>query len=386
MAGAIFDSPKATYTATNNQIRIISDVVNLIDPMDTPLLSALGGLDSGRSKFSIRGNGTKIEWIEDAYAPKTATLGAAINQTVTSFTIATASGTSGASVFKAGHVIKLDDEYMHITAVDTTNNIVTVSRSFYSSTAATHATTSDLVEIVNQINLEGAAATFDSMSAFELPYNYTQIFRKGIKMTGTEQVIDQYGYGDVWSFQANKKMPEMFIEIEKAIFHGKRSSDAGTASNYRYFGGLRQFATLNNTTTTGTINKTLIDDVSEMIMNRGGNPDLLVLHPSSARDIKDSLDSSSFVNLDYSNTQLGMAPITHVRTQFGNLRLLEDRWCPKGTAWMLTSGKIGMMTLRPFGWRELGYAGDYDAAEVVGELTFALTNPGAHGSITGIVT
>lgn len=60
---AVFDQPKTSYSATTNAKRIIADAIKLIDPVDTPLLLALGGFDSARSKFDIRGNGTKIEWL-----------------------------------------------------------------------------------------------------------------------------------------------------------------------------------------------------------------------------------------------------------------------------------------------------------------------------------
>jgi hypothetical protein len=60
---ALFDQPKNTYSDTTNAKRIISDVIKLIDPVATPLVVALGGFDAARSKFEIRDDGTKIEWL-----------------------------------------------------------------------------------------------------------------------------------------------------------------------------------------------------------------------------------------------------------------------------------------------------------------------------------
>lgn len=60
---AVFDQPKTTYSDTTNAKRIIADAIKLIDPIDTPLLVALGGYASARSKFDITGDGTKIEWL-----------------------------------------------------------------------------------------------------------------------------------------------------------------------------------------------------------------------------------------------------------------------------------------------------------------------------------
>jgi len=60
---ALYDQPKSSYSSTVNAKRIIADAIKLIDPIATPLLVALGGFDGARDKFELRGNGTKIEWL-----------------------------------------------------------------------------------------------------------------------------------------------------------------------------------------------------------------------------------------------------------------------------------------------------------------------------------
>ena len=60
---APYEQPKSSYSATVNAKRIIADAIKLIDPINTPLLVAIGGFDGAREKFELRGNGTKIEWL-----------------------------------------------------------------------------------------------------------------------------------------------------------------------------------------------------------------------------------------------------------------------------------------------------------------------------------
>ena len=60
---AVYDLPKSSYSATVNAVRVIADSIKLIDPIATPLLVALGGFDGARDKFELRGNGTKVEWL-----------------------------------------------------------------------------------------------------------------------------------------------------------------------------------------------------------------------------------------------------------------------------------------------------------------------------------
>ena len=376
---AMFDQQKTTYSDTTPHIRIVNDVISLIDPVDTPLIVALGGLDSARSKFKIRGNGYKIEWLEDEYAELSTTA----NQGTTITTNATTLTVTDATIFQPGHVIKIDSEYMVISTVDATNNTVTVHSRTYGGTNATHTTTAT-IEIVGMARLEGDDADYVGLVDITAPYNYTSIFQKALNISGTQQVIDQYGINDEFSYQANKGVPELTRLIEKAMFHGVRA--AGSATTPRSFGGLSTFITNNTVDAGGTIAKTDIDNVMEYCMLDGGMPDLFVVNPSVMNDVRALLDSSSFVRVDQSNSVFGMQKINMMQTQYGNLRIVESRWCPVSHAYLLDSSKVGLYSLRPFGWYELAKTGDSKKGELIGEFSLAVANDKAHGVISGITS
>jgi hypothetical protein len=375
---AVFDQQKTTYTDTTNDVRVVADVINLIDPVDTPLLVALGGFDAAGSKLALRGNGYKLEWIEDAYADLTTTA----NQGTTITTNATTLTVTDASIFQPGHIILIDAEYIWVSAVDVTNNTITVTRT-YGGTNATHVTTS-AVEIVGMARLEGADAAYGPVVDITAPYNYTQIFQKALNISGSAMAIDKYGYDDEFAYQANKGIPELSRLIEKQLFHGVRA--AGSATTPRGFGGLGTFVTANSVNAGGAIAKSHIDSLAEKVLLAGGSPDLFVCSPSVANDLRGLLDSSSFVNLTLENSVLGMMPITGIRTQYGTLKIVESRWAPVARAYVLDSRKVGLYTLRPFGWKELGLTGDGRKGELVGEFSLAVANDAAHGYIYGITS
>lgn len=376
---AVFDQPKSTYSDTTNQVRVISDVIKLIDPVQTPLLAAIGGFSGARDKFQIRANGTKIEWLEDAYGA----VSDVANQGTTITTNTTVLTVTDASIFQDGHVIQIDSEYMVVSAVDTTGNTLTVYSRSFGGTNATHVTTSTIY-IVGMARLEGDDADYVGLNALSAPYNYTSIFQKGLKLTGTEQVIDAYGYENAFAYQANKAVPELARLVEMHIFNGVRA--VGTASAPRSFGGLPTFVTNNTVDAGGAIAKTDIDLLAEYIRLDGGMPDLFVCHPSVANDLRALLDSSSFVRLTQENNVFGMNAIDAIRTQYGNLRMVESLWCPLSKAYMLDTSRIGLYDLRPFGWHDLAKSGDSDKAELVGEFSLAVANDKAHGVISGITS
>lgn len=369
--GAVIDQPKTSYSDTDPHVRAIGDVIHLIDPVDTPLVSMLGLSLPG--SFRLKTKGTKLEWLEDEYDPveTTANHSTTISTTTLTFTV-----TDG-SVFQPGHMIKIDAELMVIDSIST--NAVTVKSRSFGGTNATHALGAT-ISIVGMARDEGDDADFGPLTNISAPYNYTAIFQKAIKISATQQAIDQYGISDEFMYQSNKAVPHLSRLIERMIFWGVRA--VGSATTPRSFGGLSTFVTDNSSSITTTITKASVDGLSELVMGDGGMPDVLVMNQAGATNLRNVLDSSSFVRVPQENNQFGMNAIEYVVTQFHRLRLVVDRWCPADKAYMLDSSKLGLYTLRPFTAYQLAKVGDSIRGEVVGEFSFALSNDKAHGYIT----
>ncbi len=376
---AIYDQPKNVYSDTAAQARVISDVIQMVDPRDTPLVAKLG-LDGVREKFKIRLDGYKVELLEDELDPLTGAVGG---------TAWTSGGTTGltvadASVFQDGHILLVESEKVVVKAVSTSANTIDVySRGFGGTTAATHAA-STTITIIGMGRLEGDDADYGPLTSLTNPYNYTSIFQKGIQVSGTLQAISQYGIEDEFMYQANKAVPHLLRLVERQAFYGAR--DVGSATAPRSMGGLSVFITDNAVAAGGAIAKSHVDTLMEEITMDGGYPDLLVMNPRVANDLRSLLDSSSFVRVNLEQSQLGMNAIERVMTQYGELELVMDRWCPTDTAYILQSSKVGFYTLRPFETFELARSGDSLKGEVIGEFSLLAANDKAHGKITGITT
>lgn len=375
---AVYDQQKTTYSDTTAQARAISDVIQMVDPRDTPLVSKLG-LTGARDKFNIKLNGYKIELLEDELDPleTVADNGTTIADDATSF------GVADASIFQDGHVILVDAEYMVVKSADVDADTIEVYARDYGGTNATHAADA-VIQIVGMARLEGDDADFGPIVDISAPYNYTSIFQKAIQVSGTAQVIAQYGIDDEFQYQANKAVPHLLRLVERAAFHGVRT--AGSAATPRSMGGLDTFITDNTLDAGGAISKADVDSLMEEIIMDGGFPDLLVMNPRVANDLRNLLDTSNFVRVSQDENKLGLDAIERVMTQYGELELVMDRWCPTDRAYILESGKVGFYNLRDFEVSELSRSGDSLKGEVVGEFSLLLANDKAHGVITGITT
>jgi hypothetical protein len=376
---AVYDQQVTTYSDVTPHKRVVANAISLIDPVEIPLIEAIGGLDAARSKFRLNLNGYKIELLEDEYEPLESTLnnGGVVATNDTQMTL------TDASMVQDGSVILIDNEYMVIKTVNTTSNVVEVYARDYGGTNSTHATTAAF-SIVGMARIEGDDTDFIGLVDITAPYNYTGISQKGLQVSDSMMVLDQYAIDNEFDYQAQKAIPERLRLLERAIFHGIRS--AGTAAAPRSFGGLGTFITNNSTDAGGAITKVKIDDLAEKIRLDGGFPDIFVCHPSIARDMKDIIDTSSFVRVGQEVQQLGTAPMRTISTQYGTLRLVETLWCPTSKAWMLQSNKVGLYEYRPFAWKKLGITGDSTKGEVVGEFSFLVANDKAHGWLYGITT
>lgn len=370
------DSPVTSYSDTTPQKRVITDVISLIDPADTPLLDALGGLDGASGKFRFVNNpGTVMEWLEDTLFPLTDSLNGSIATNTTAVTVA------DASKFQDGDILLVDAEYVWVSAVNTATEVITVTRN-YGGTQATHAT-SAVVEIVGQARLEGDDSDARAFTDRTTASNFTEIFHHEVKVTRTQNKLTQYGIDEELEYQARKIIPSINRLIEKAQFHGQQK--AGSATTPRAFGGLGTFITANTVSAGGAVTQADFDDTAQLIFADGGmGPWLAPCSPANVKVIKSFLESSTILRVTQSETQLGMI-VDKIVTPFGDVAIQRNRWAPSAKIYLVDPNHAGFVTYDPFRREPLAKSGDYEREEVVGEFSYAVRQGNAaHGAITAI--
>lgn len=367
---------RKTYVGTVEQKRVVSDRILMKDPMDIPLISALGLNNEGKFKF-INTPGKKYEWLEDAYSGLTTTG----NDTdlTDDTTITTVTVTDG-TLFQAGDVIQADDEYFWVSAVS--GHDLTVTRA-YSGTAVTHA--SDVtIYLRSRARLEGADAGDSHFTQVTSGYNYSWISQKTIEVSRTDGRIQRYGIPNIVDYEITKKMDELLIDLTRKPYYGQRK--AGSATTPRDAGGFGTFISTNRTNAAAAaLTLKNIEDMVQTIWDAGGRPSLVVCGGWAKRKIASFFEGA--VRTERSE-RMGGVTIDRIQTAMGpQLDLLVDRYIPTNKLWMLTPDEVGFITIDEHFYEDLAKTGDTKAyGEVVGEHGLVVACETHHGEVYGFST
>jgi len=368
--------PLTTYSDTTPQKRQITDVIDLIDPSDAPLVEALGGLDGAASKFRFvnKGDSTTSEWLEDTLLPLTDTITESIASNTTVLTVA------DGTIYQEGHIILIDAEQIWVSEA-TSATTITVTRN-YGGTQASHADDA-AVEIIGIARLEGDDSDDIAFTDRTVNSNFTQIFHQEVKVSRTHNQLSQYGINEEMEYQQNKAVPSLMRLVEKQLFHGTRK--AGSATTPRAFGGLSTFISNNTVNAGGAIVQADFEDAAELAYGDGGmGPWIAPYSPANSQVVKNLLESSSFLRYGQETSTLGMEPPKRIVTPFGDVHPLLDRWAPSARVNMIDGKRAGLKTFYPFTAEPLAKTGDFERSQVVAELSLCVKMDKAHAAITGI--
>ena len=373
--------PYDTYTNSAENKRVITDYISLLDPSDAPFVEAIGGLDGAASKMRFTNQGTLVEWIEDTLAPLAGTF--ALTATANSVTSAVSLTVADGNMVQPGHILSTGTELLWVSA--NSAGVLTVTRSLGSSTMVTLATNATFA-IVGMARLEGDDSDPIGYTDLTTNSNYTQIFHKEIKQTGTAPYQDRYGMSDQMQYESAKSIPEMMRLIERTLQYGKRA--AGSTTTPRMMGGYQEFITTNKASgasiSVSSAAVGQIEDAVELAYNAGGSGDYMaIVNPAVYQKIKNAYDSSAFVRYAPEQSRFGTLVDTIV-TPFGNVSFVIDRWQLSTLIPILKLDNVGMLTLRPWQVEDLAKTGDAEKKQLIGEFTFCLKLEKSHALMTAV--
>jgi len=344
----------------------IDELIYVISPMDLPLVHGVNA-DGMPILPNIPVDQVSFSWLEEEVPLPRTTLVSSINNVVTTMTLATGEAVK----FSIGDGIRIDDEVMIVTGVDTSTEVITVTRGSASETNTTAASHTAGAEIVGlgTILIEGAvgSANFQGRDKYS---NYCQIWTKKIQMSRTEQAIRKYGIPSELARQSKNAMQNAGVGIEQAALYGVKHIHATT--NRRQTGGLAASLTTNVDSSTEWLTVDSIEDRQQIAYDLGGSFEYLMARPAAFGALNNTTGSERVQTVNIDDARRGRKRASVIMTEFGELTLVRNRWCRPTDAFGLSRENFIKRTFQPMVVQKLAKTDDTDSWLFVTEAGFEI--------------
>jgi len=357
-----------SYDQSATYVLSLDPMVDAILLDDSDVLSTLGFSNEGKPVTQ-----TKHEWDEDELNPVTVTAGAALTVPSASAKLILTS-TTHAGRITAGTLLRDQlsgkQEVLQVTAVSGVS--ATVTRGYGGTSGEAHGATA-IYDIISNPRPQGMEGPKDESVARTRSYNYTQIFSKGVRLSGTALAIEHNGISAEDTYQVDKRMRELIRELDRTVIMGIRSSANVVDGIYGTMGGLIDYikhATSGNTNSTAeTMVPSVLNAMIKQIWDDGGNPDMVLV--GGAQKQKISAFDKEYRRSTMDSRKAGFVVEEFVSDLGINLRVVVDRWIPSDMAIVIDSSRIAIKPLqgRSFFLEKLAKTGDSENWQIVGEYT-----------------
>lgn len=356
----------------------LSEVLSAILLDDTDFVSVIGISNEVATQ-------TKHSWVEDALNATTVLQSGGTQAQM-------ALGNTSGTVLRvsAGHTGRITagtllkdslsgkTEVVQVTALSSTS--ATVTRGYGATSAQTHAAAATW-EIIANPRPQGMSGPKDESTTRSLVYNFTQIFSKGVKITGTAQSIDHAGVSSEDDYQIDLRLRELKRELDRSAIMGVRAGSDVGASTYGTFGGIIDFVGFisgaNNVGTVETLTPSVLNTLIKNCWDDGSMPDMVLV--GGVQKQKISSFDQEFRRSTLDSRRAGYTVEEFVSDLGINLRVVVDRWVPNDVAVVFDSSKVKILPLngRAFALEKLAKTGDAENWQIVGEYTMEVRNASA---------
>jgi hypothetical protein len=347
----------------------VVDQILLLNPHQTPLLNLLG--------FAPAASQVEHVWYEDEMFADESTVAGAKLVSDTSVVVA------DAEPFRANQVVKIGEELLLVTAVNTSTKTLTVTRGYAGTTAAAIADGAK-IEVQFVEGQEGRDAREARFKKRVRKSNLTQIFDDSIEISGTSQAVTQHGISDLYEYEKQKKQLELALSLEKALINGVKYENG----QVRQMAGIRSLIQTNVTNASNAaLTDVMINDLAQKIYEKGGfasGGDYKIIVPAKQKRVISNF-SKNDIRFTQGENVRGQVVDMFV-TDFGQFEIALNNNLAADELMMVDANRAAIRPLvdREFFHKYLGEKGDSTNGMLVGEYTLEFLQEKAHGRIKGL--
>ena len=387
MAQTVIRAPESVENIPSS--RRVRDVANRIEYLDPDVAPLTLILQKAKAKSC---SNTKFEWPEKDLPARWDQInnGAGYTNADTSLVV------DNGAYFSIGDIVNVTrtQEKFRVTAVAT--NTLTVVRGV-GSTAAAALLDNDDLQIIGNAYTEGSLSGAEKSHIETYVFNYTQIVRTPLGVTGSEMASENYIGPDRPRLRAEKNI-EHRIDLERTALFGERNNDTGSTANpRRYTGGLFYYLTgaTNTTDMSGIMTDPELETfLQNVFQHTGSSNSRLFLASPLIISVIDQI-AVGRLNVMQGAETYGLA-IKQWVTGHGTLNIVKHRLLEAGPSQVGYSGYGLALDVNKLAFRYLQgrntkllvdiQANDLDGIkdEYMTEAGWQVANPLLHGIVKGV--
>jgi hypothetical protein len=373
-----------------NQKPAFAGWANSVDPVDTPVLSAI-------KKSKVVDQRTFF-WGQSKFPAVRSTLAAPINTTVTSITVAAGDGV----FFQKYDVINIIDivpgsspprmdytskETVWVSA-DPVGDALTIVRAQGGSPPLSHSV-SAMLEIIGTAEPQLQDHVISPVTRGWQYSNYMQRFGGSIKMDSAFRNTSTYEYeGDQLMNDVRNETKRLKLLLERAVIAGGKQQGNPSTPLPELMGGFLTFITTNiynqgGSTLSASGLETAMRDMYKKVED--GSPRMWVMGPDTAAIFDTFLNP--YRQATMSETQATFT-VTGVKLRWGTYDIMVSRWMPEGIIAMVNWGNMTLVTFKGLDWHTSVQPvyGDYAQMSISTDKSLQVENEVGMGLITNFIT
>lgn len=255
--------------------------------------------------------------------------------------------------------------------------------------------TQDLATATANAQAEGDNASAKTVTPTIRLNNRTQISTKTVIVSGTQQAMNSAGRKDEMGYQLSMASLELKRDMELGLTQNNVLATSPRSSRGLVgwivdnvdtgVGYVAASYTANTAQTDGTqipFTEARLKNVLQKQFVAGGMPDTVMLSPAAKQTFSSFTGNST--RFDKGEDQKLFAAVDVYVSDFGELKVIPNRFQRARDVFVLQSDKIAVAYLRPFMQIELATTGDAQQRELVVEYCMEMRAPKAHGAVYDI--
>ena len=264
-----------------------------------------------------------------------------------------------------------------------------------------------------QAAAEGSAYAVSTSPVITRLGNRTQIFTKGIEISGTLETVDKAGRKSEFKYQSEKRGKEIMRDIEATLVSKQLSTASASATGNiqntaRLMGGYESWCgvaeeadgTLQANSTagtgasvwnaTGSAGDFSLDDINEVLREINGvtsaAPSIVMMSTVNKVKFSNLINAGSGTNVRRNIDERGKLrqSVDLYESDFGDVEVKHNYLMSNVSVFIYDPSSLSLATLRPVHFRDINEVGDALRSFMVCELTLEAKAPDGNGIITNV--